>query len=295
MKKENIQKNVTSKLKKISIKTKKYSPEILLALGITGVIGGTVMACIATTKAKNIVNEADELIDDIENACGEHDLKKEEVYVKTGLKLVKIYAPAVTVEALGITSILASHNLLKKRNVALLAAYSTVNNAFGDYRKRVVDKYGKNVDNELLYNVTAKKTDETIVDSDTGEETVVNKAVGVANPFESDYMMWFDENCESYENNHDYNSLFLRSQQALFNNKLQTDGYVFLSDIYEALGRKRTKMSQTVGWIYNPDNEDGDNFIDFGIFETYRETDDGCCKKAILLNFNVDGPILDLI
>ncbi len=94
----------------------------------------------------------------------------------------------------------------------------------------------------------------------------------------------------------DYNLMYLRSQQNLANDKLKANGYLFLSDVYDQLGIKRTKMSQTVGWIYKPEgNENGDNFVDFGILETNRETEDGGYEKAILMEFNVDGPILDLI
>ena len=93
----------------------------------------------------------------------------------------------------------------------------------------------------------------------------------------------------------DYNLLFLRSQQQIANDRLKADGFLFLSDIYEALGIKRTKMSQTVGWVYKPEgNPNGDNFIDFGVLETNRETENGY-EKALLMNFNVDGPILNLI
>ena len=110
------------------------------------------------------------------------------------------------------------------------------------------------------------------------------------------YARFFDESCEAYETNMDYNLMYLRSQQALANDKLKADGYLFLSDVYEQLGIKRTKMSQTVGWIYKPEgNDNGDNFVDFGILETNRETEDGGYEKAILMEFNVDGPILDLI
>ena len=90
--------------------------------------------------------------------------------------------------------------------------------------------------------------------------------------------------------------MYLRSQQNLANDKLKANGYLFLSDVYDQLGIKRTKMSQIVGWIYKPEgNENGDNFVDFGILETNRETEDGGYEKAILMEFNVDGPILDLI
>ena len=41
------------------------------------------------------------------------------VYLQTGVKLAKLYAPAVALGALSITGILASNNILRKRNVAL--------------------------------------------------------------------------------------------------------------------------------------------------------------------------------
>lgn len=62
------------------------------------------------------------------------------------------------------------------------------------------------------------------------------------------------------------------------------------------LGIRKTKMSQIVGWIYDPEgNPNGDNFVDFGVMVTHRNTEDGGYEDAILMNFNVDGPILDRI
>ena len=118
----------------------------------------------------------------------------------------------------------------------------------------------------------------------------------MAAPSTNDYARFFDESCEAYESNMDYNLMYLRSQQNLANDKLKANGYLFLSDVYDQLGIKRTKMSQIVGWVYKPEgNENGDNFVDFGILETNRETEDGGYEKAILMEFNVDGPTLDLI
>jgi hypothetical protein len=87
----------------------------------------------------------------------------------------------------------------------------------------------------------------------------------------------------------------LRGQQQYANDLLHARGYVFLNDVYDMLGIDRTKEGQIVGWVYNKNNEVGDNFVDFGILETNRETEDGSYEPAILLDFNVDGNILDLI
>ena len=157
-----------------------------------------------------------------------------------------------------------------------------------------MERFGEEVDNELRNNIKAKKFEEVVVDETTGKEKKVKSVVNIASPTD-EYARFFDSSCLNYEDNMDYNLLFLRSQQQIANDRLRADGFLFLSDVYEALGIKRTKMSQTVGWIYKPDgNPNGDNFIDFRILETNRETEKGY-EKALLMNFNVDGPILNLI
>lgn len=308
MKKNEIMKNVSSTFNKMSIKLKKHSPEILIVAGVVGTVASTVLACKATTKVGKIMDGTKDDVEEIHNAvekgvtkAGEtysvDDSKKDLtiVYTQTGVKLAKLYAPSVVLGTLSITSIVASHNILKKRNVALAAAYATVDKTFKEYRSRVVERFGEEVDKELRYNIKAKKVEEIVKDPETGKEKKVKTTINVADPDVNDYARFFDASCAQYEDNMDYNLMYLRAQEQFANDRLKTDGYLFLSDVYEALGIKRTKMSQTVGWIYKPENPDGDNFVDFGILETNRETEDGGYEKVILLEFNVDGPILDLI
>lgn len=307
MKKEEIMKNVSATFGKVSLKLKKHSPEIFVVAGVVGAVASAVLACKATTKLSSVLEESKNDIETIHKCADDEsmvekyskdDAKKDLaiVYVQTGVKLAKLYAPSVALGALSITSIVASHNILRKRNVALAAAYATVDKTFKEYRTRVVDRFGAEVDKELRYNIKAKKFEEIVTDPDSGKEKKVKSAVDIATPTESDYSRFFDETCLNYENNKDYNLMYLRSQEALANDRLKADGFLFLSDVYDALGIKRTKMSQTVGWIYKPEgNENGDNFVDFGILETNRETEDGGYERAILLEFNVDGPILELI
>ena len=293
MKKEDIMKNVSTTFSKVSVKLKKHSPEILIVAGVVGTVASAVMACHATTKLDSVLEKSKKDIDAIHKCVENEELATENskddakkdlaiVYVQAGVKVAKLYAPAVALGTLSIASIVASHNILKKRNVALAAAYATVDKTFKEYRNRVVERFGAEVDKELRYNIKAKKFEETVTDPDSGKEKKVKSTV--------------DESCEAYESNMDYNLMYLRSQQNLANDKLKANGYLFLSDVYDQLGIKRTKMSQIVGWVYKPEgNENGDNFVDFGILETNRETEDGGYEKAILMEFNVDGPILDLI
>lgn len=306
MKKETIMKNVSSVFNKTKLSLRKYGPEILVVAGIAGTIASTVMACRATTKLSTILDESKENIEAI-HKCAEDEDKKDEyskddakkdltiVYVQTGVKLAKLYAPSVALGVVSITGIVASHDILRKRNVALAAAYATIDKTFKEYRGRMVERFGAEIDKELRYNIKAKKFEETTTDPESGKEKKVKSTVNVAEPSLDDYTLYFDKDCANCEESMDYNLMFLRSQQQLANDKLKADGYLFLSDIYDALGIKKTKMSQTVGWIYKPDgNKNGDNFVDFGTVVTNRNTDDGY-EEVILMNFNVDGPILDLI
>ena len=79
------------------------------------------------------------------------------VYVQTGMKFAKLYGPSVILGALSITSILASNNILRKRNVALSAAYAAIDKGFKEYRSRVIERFGEEVDRELKYNLKAKR------------------------------------------------------------------------------------------------------------------------------------------
>lgn len=307
MKKETFMKTVNVKTRKIGIKLKKHSPEILLVAGLGGAVVSAVMACKATTKLSTIMEESKNNLEAI-HKCSEdkemadtysvEDAKKDTtiVYVQTGVKLAKLYAPAIAVGIVSATSILAANNIMRKRNVALTAALTTTDQAFKEYRSRVVDKFGEQVDKELKYDIKAKKFEETVTDPETGKEKKSKNTVSIANPGCSEYARFFDETCKGYERETQYNLMFLRAQQQFANDKLVADGFLFLNDVYDMLGIDKTPTGQLVGWKYDELNNDvGDNYVDFGIMETNRETEDGGYEPVILLDFNVDGDILHLI
>lgn len=309
MKKNEIMKKVTGTVNKVGFKLKKHSPEILVVAGVVGTVVSGVMACKATTKVNDILDEAKETLDVVHEGMENGEIKGKEytvedgkkdttiVYVQTGVKLAKLYAPSVILGALSITSILTSHNVMRKRNVALAAAYTAIDTSYKDYRKRVVERFGEEIDKELRYNIKAKTFEKTEVDKN-GKEKKVEKTVNVADMnLTSDYARYFDSSVTGWEDCHDYNMMFLRAKEAYANDKLKADGFIYLNDIYYALGIPKTKAGQIVGWVYKPNDPDyrGDNFVDFGIRTVQRETADGKYEEAILLDFNPDGNILDLM
>ena len=316
MSKMSVMNKIGSKFTKAGLAIRKNSPEILIVCGIGGMIVSTVMACKATTKISVILDDAKEAIEHIkeysdypelwkhnsymEEKYSENDAKKDLaiVYIQTGVKLVKVYAPAVAVGVLSVTSILASNDILKKRNVALAAAYTAIDTGFKEYRNRVVERFGEEVDRELRYNTKKVKVEETIID-ENGKEKKVKSTVSVTNINEAnDYARYFDKTCSGWEKDKYYNETFLRAQQAYANDKLKAKGILFLNEVYDMLGIKWSKAGQVVGWKYDSNNDIGDNFVDFRIQEVFREVNvDGEIKheKTILLDFNVDGNVWDLM
>lgn len=298
--KTEIMKSVNGVASKTVMKLKKHSPEILVVAGIAGTVVSAVLACKATTKVAEILDETKGTIDTIHEGMetgainGQkyttEDGKKDTVvvYAQTGMKLAKLYAPAIILGTLSITSILASNNILRKRNVALGAAYAAIDKSFKEYRGRVIERFGEQVDTELKYGIKAKKFEEIEVDPETGKEKKVKKTVMVADPnLQSDYAVYFDSKSRNYETNPDYNRMFLKAQQAFANDKLQTRGHLFLNEVLDDLDLPRTPAGQIVGWT-----KDGpDGYVNFRIVEVERETEDGRHEPALLLDFNVEGNI----
>lgn len=314
----NITNSMTRSFNKLGIQLKKHSPEILVVAGVVGTVTSAVMACKATTKINDVLDESKVDLEKIHSAaerlengeellCNDGSKYTEEqnkkdlaiAYTQSAIKVAKLYAPSVIIGALSITAILSSNNILRKRNVALAAAYTAVDKSFKEYRGRVVERFGKEMDRELRYNIKAKEFEETVTDEKTGKEKKVKKTVEVVGvDGYSDYSKFFDEGCAGWSKDPEQNLFFLKRQQDYANEVLKAKGYLFLNDVYEMLGIPRTKAGQVVGWIYDEKNPVGDNVVDFGIYDGHRKTNRDFVngyERTILLDFNVDGNILDLI
>lgn len=294
-------------LHKVGFKFKKHSPEILIVTGVVGIVTSTVLACKATTKVNDILEESKETIDKIHDSAnkGLHTSDGEEytqevanrdlsiVYAQTGWKLVKLYGPAVAIGVTSIACMLGSNHILRKRNVALAAAFTAVDNSFKQYRGRLIDRFGKDLDRELRFGIKAKEVEETVVD-ENGNEKTVTKTVNVVDPniAHDIYSVVWCEGNTGWTKNAELNKVFLLKQQNYANDKLRLNHFVSLNEVYKMLGINPTSYGQLAGWIYTEDSSIGDNFIDFGIFNI---DDDKKCdfvngfERSVILDFNCIG------
>lgn len=111
----------------------------------------------------------------------------------------------------------------------------------------------------------------------------------------SRYAKFFDESCYTWTKESARNLAHLRAVEKLFTERLQREGHVFLNDVYAMLGIPKTRDGQVVGWFYDRKNPIGDNYVDFGIYNEGNEDFVNGYTPTVLLDFNVDGVIIDRI
>lgn len=290
--------NIQAMTTKALMKVKAHSPEILITVGIVGAIGATVMACKATLKVEQIMDDREFRLRDVDEASetysedtySEEDAKKDVmlINVQTGVELVKLYLPAVIVGVVSIGCIIGSHHILNTRNSALLTAYNVAQQSFESYRKEVVKRHGEDEDKDILYktNVDILAEQEAPFET-TGEQQKVKRNIGR-------FTRFFDESSREYQRNADYNKAFLLAQQNSANNQLKAYGMLFLNDVYKMLGFDPTPEGGVLGWVYTKENE---QTVDFGIYDgtfSSRNFVNGN-DPVVLLDFNVQGVVFDML
>lgn len=306
MSKRDIMNGVSRSFHNGLLRVQKHSPKILVVAGVIGTVVTTVMACKATLKAPKIIEEHKDTVEKIHDVAEnnpeeytEKDVQSALVhtYGKTAVRLGALYGPAILTGAASVTSILVGYKILHKRNVAAIAAYTAAATEFKQYRSRVVERFGKELDRELRYNIRTKEVEDRVVD-ENGNESIVKTTVTTANPDYSEFTKCFDESCAAFEKSPEDNMRFLKCQQNYANDLLKRRGHLFLNEVYDMLGFDRTSAGSVVGWIYDEECPNGDNYVDFGIFniksEAARNFVNGH-ERAIWLDFNVDGVIYNKI
>ena len=110
----------------------KYEPEILMAMGISGMIFSTIWSVKATkTAVRKIDIKKEELNKD--------KLTLQEVVKETW----KLYLPVVLSTAISVPCIIAGNRVSNKRNMALAAAYTISETALQEYQDKTKEVLGE--------------------------------------------------------------------------------------------------------------------------------------------------------
>ena len=287
---------ISQKIARQALLAKKNSPTILFGAGVVGVIGTTVLASRATLKLDEVVfgiehdiAVANRVREEKPEQYSDADLHSDIqlIRVQGAIKIAKLYAPAIIVGGLSIAALTKSHHILTNRNTALTAAYAALDKGFSQYRARVVEELGEEKDQEFRYG-----SQETEIETKTGKKKVIKTAHPDG---ASIYARFYDESARNWSPWPDENMIFVKCQQNYANDILHSRGHIFLNEVYDLLGLERSSAGAVVGWVMN---EGGDNYVDFGIFNSddpMKRLFANGKEVSVLLDFNVDGVIYDLI
>lgn len=291
-----VPKSVTRVVAKQALNASQHSPRILFVAGVGGVVVSTVLACKATLRLEGVLTDAELEIaslkaqgpDAVESTSMDYtalDFKKDLalLHVRHLQRVAKLYAPALIVGTLSVAALTKSHSMLNKRNATLSLAYAAAVESYDEYVQRVRNAVGDEKEKEIRYGLE----DHTVVeDTDKGPKKFTVKRATQ----HSMYSRFYDEFAKNWQADPELNRIFIENQERYCNDLLHAKGYVFLNDVYRRLGLDETEAGQHVGWTMDGT---GDGFISFGMYDgKNKEAFINGYEASILLDFNVDGPIV---
>lgn len=285
---------------------KKYAPQIMVYTGVAGFIGTVIYACKATTKAEEILKERDEKMAKVQECAEDESIEYSEetreediriITAQTRWKLVKAYAPVVTLCLASTALVLGGYHIISVRSASYAAAYKASEKAFRAYRNAVAKKYGEDPNKTILDEQIPEVLEAERLKEEGDEKPKKKKLMPVQNDINTAV---FSRKTSRYwqTNAPRLNCYFLKKVQEDCNNELMANGYIFLNTVRGKLGLNYIPEGQYVGWILSK-HGDGDNFVDFlhiddplhepsqsvKDFFDLRNTDN------VVLDFNHDGDI----
>lgn len=200
----------------------KHSPAILTALGITGMIGTTVLAVKATPKALDLIENKKEELD-----------KDKLTVVETVKATWKCYAPAAVTCVTSAACLIGASSVHTKRNAALATAYKLSESALIEYRDKVVETIGEKKEQSVRDAIAKDHVEKNPV---TNNEVIIT---------DRGYTLCYDELSGRY-----FYSDIEKIKKAAneLNRQMLNDMYVSLNELYYELGLEGTKLGEQMGW-----------------------------------------------
>lgn len=286
------------------------SPKILMGLGTVGVGTAFIWGCVQTRKLDGVLDKHEARLEQLRRIrqksaeAGENEKYGKEtamVYGSTMLNIARLYAGPFAILCASLGCFYSSHKIMVKRNFALAAGYKALDTSFKEYRQRTAEKFGSEVEKEILTNTKLQSTDETVV-NENGEEVTMKTVDKVADPDAgSPYGRYFTRHNEHWDRSPDVIKIFMLNTQRDLNDLLfaraktspRGIGMVTLNEAFERMGFDipADGSGLSVGWIYDEHEPFGDNYIELDVSPCRLPGDDGRLQQAYYVDFNVDGNI----
>lgn len=262
-----------SKSDNIKAFIKDHKTDIEIGGGIVAGIIGAVSTIFATIKVMEDLKEQEDILNDESEELSEEESKElaKTTHIHTALNIAKHSAIPVISEVVSITLILIAHNSDKKAKAEALALAVkataiavSIKAAFDEYRSRVVNEFGSQVDYDIYMGRQVKEVEVEEVNPKTGKTKKVKKKEATQNPINYDIYSyeWGPWTSTEYTKDPHRNIFFLDnvvdSIMDPVRGPLHNHGYYLAVDLLEHLGRDITVgMYQTetnfiptdIGWV----------------------------------------------
>ena len=219
-------------LSKTGMNIKKYSPELLLGVGIVGFVGTVVLAYKAEPAVERVIEDIEAKRED------GVEVNKMEVAKDLG----KVLALPITVGVLSVGAIVWSHKIQMTRIKALAGFLSSAQT----YQKMFEDKVKREFGNEAFDKMVSTDYKETISKDDDGKEKVTVKEL--KSDLDDSIAQWYDTSSEYFSDDHGYNMAFIDEAESKLDLKKFSKGSLLLNEVLDLLGFDRLRNGALLGW-----------------------------------------------
>lgn len=218
---------------KAAFQVKKYSPEILIGVGVAGLIGTVVLAYKYRPKVDEVVSKIEEK-------------RSNEEPVNTLVEIGNIataLGPAIVLGTGSVGCILLSHKIMRDRLLGVSAQLGVAAMEKEYFRNKYKELYGEDALRELERPV--KNQEVKMVDNDTGEVTTEEKPVPVRLQLNG---CWWEDSEYYVSDDDSYNEMYIKTVVEKATDKLFERGYLPINELQDMLGVERSRRGAGLGW-----------------------------------------------
>lgn len=255
--------NLSNFAKNISAKLGANAPGITIGLGTGAILVAGVMVGVATPKAMKLIEDAQVAKTNRFEKMKEKapdDAVMDETDELTWAEIIKAgwkpYAPAIMTAVVGVACIVGGTRANARRNAALSAAYTVVEQTLNDYTAKTKEIVGEKKEKEIR---DAIAEDELKKHPLSGYNVVRMPKCGKT--------LCYDVRSREYFMS-DYNTI--KKVENDLNRRLRSEMFISLNDVYDEFGIVHDdELGDDIGW--NVDNE-----LEFTISSKIAENNEPC-------------------
>lgn len=279
---------VTRAIGATKLLAKDHGPTLMVAGGVVSMGAAAIMVGKKTLKLNDVLEKHVDALEQTEAAGFLADELKEQnnkkIYKAAGFDVIKLYMVPGVLFVGGACLVFGGHHIMLKRNATLALAFTALQKSYEAYRKNTESEMGAEFDQAMLKGYKTKE----------GENGPFNTRDWDGDDIDP-YNRVFEQGASTeWVNDLGINKMTVANQQKFAQDLLNRRGYLYLSEVYKALGFEETPLSRVVGWKVRRNADGSKDFpaVDFGLDKPLESDWIYSRENAIYLDFNCHGLIV---